>query len=191
MSLSNDLVLKNFDDFKKRLITYVGENETEKLIMILGGDEKVMNAPFANTVDTGFAYDGSLIEALLNITTYAVKINQLLPSNKQTDLKSIVKVGLLHHIAKVEMYEPNHNSWEINNRGIIYSYTDVEGALRTGERSLWHACSAGIKFDALEFEAMRIMDKNNDDNYSKYYSSTLSTVIKQANEIVTLISKKK
>lgn len=189
--MTNDLLLKNFDDFKKRLITYVGEDETERLFEILGGDEKVMNAPFANTVDTGLAYDGSLVETLLNITTYAVKINQLLPSNKQTDLKSIVKVGLLHHIAKVEMYEPNHNSWEINNRGIIYSYTDVEGALRTGERSLWHACSAGIKFDALEFEAMRIMDKNNDDNYSKYYSSTLSTVIKQANEIITLISKKK
>lgn len=189
--LKDDIILKNFDDFKKRLITYVGENETENLINILGGEHKIMYAPFANTTDTGLAYDGSLIETLLNITTYAVKINQLLPSNKQTDLNSIVKVGLLHHIAKVEMYEPNQNSWEINNRGIIYSFTDIDGALRTGERSLWHACSAGIKFTAIEFEAMRIMDKNNDDNYSKYYSSTLSTVIKQANEIITLISKKK
>lgn len=188
--LSNDLILKNFDDFEQRLIKYIGPDCSNKLIYeVLGSSDKVMNAPFSNTVDTGLAYDGSLIEALLNITTYAVKINNLLPKDKQADIESIVKVGLLHHIAKVTMFEPNHNSWEINNRGIIYSFTETEGALRTGERSLWLACCAGIKFTALEFEAMRIIDKNNDDNYSKYYSSSLSTVIKQANEIITLISK--
>ncbi len=188
--LNEDIILKNFDDFKKRLELYIGVEETSRLFEILGGEEKIMNAPFANTTNTGLAYDGSLIESLLNITTFAVKINQLLPKEKQADLKSIVKVGLLHHLGKVEMYEPNHNSWEINNRGIMYTYNDLlEGALRTGERSLWHACSAGIKFNALEFEAMRIMDKNNDDDYSKYYSSPLSTVIKQANELLTLISK--
>lgn len=188
--LSNDLILKNFDDFEQRLIKYIGPDCSNKLIYeILGGSDKVMNAPFANTVDTGLAYDGSLVETLLNITTYAVKINNLLPKDKQADIESIVKVGLLHHIAKVAMFEPNHNSWEINNRGIIYSFTETEGALRTGERSLWLSCCAGIKFTAFEFEAMRIIDKNNDDNYSKYYSSSLSTVIKQANEIITLISK--
>lgn len=186
-----DVKIKNFSDFKNRLYTYVGENETNEIFSYLGGEDAVMDAPFANTLDTGFAYEGSLVETLLNITTYAVKINQLLPKDKQADIKSIVKVGLLHHLAKVVLYKENDNTWEVNNRGMIYKYNnELEGALRVGERSTLIASNAGVKFSEIEYEAMRIMDKTNDDNYSKYYSSSLSTVIKQANEILTLITKK-
>lgn len=188
--MKEDIKVKNYSDFKDRLYTYVGKDETDNIISYLGGDDKVMDAPFAHLRDTGFAYKGSLVEALLDITTYAVKINNLLPKDKQAKLESIVKVGLLHHLAKVLLYEENDNSWEVNNRGMIYKYADnLEGALRVGERSTLIACNAGVKFTEIEFEAMRIMDKTNDDNYSKYYSSSLSTVIKQANEIITLITK--
>ena len=190
--LQEDLIIKNFSDFKTRLENYVGKTETENLLSLLGGDNAVMDAPFANTSDTGFAYRGSLVETVLNITKYAVKINGLLPNDKQATLDSIVKVGLLHHLAKVLLYLPNDNSWEITNRGMVYKYnSDLLGALRVGERSTLLACNAGIKFAEFEFEAMRIMDKSNDDTYSKYYSSSLSTVIKQANEIITLINKPK
>ena len=186
-----DLKVKNFSDYKSRMFTYVGEDETNAIFEYVGGEDAVMDAPFANTLDTGFAYEGSLVEALLNITTYAIKINQLLPKEKQVDIKSIVKVGLLHHISKVMLYQENDNTWEVNNRGMIYKYNDcLDGALRVGERSILIAANSGVKFTELEYEAMRIMDKNNDDNYSKYYSSTLSTVIRQANELVTLITKK-
>ncbi len=188
--LSEDIILKNYDDFKKRLETYVGVEETNNLINSLGGDDVVMDASYANLTDSGLAYRGSLIESMLNITKYAVKINQLLPENKQANLNSIVKVGLLHHIAKVLLYEPNDNNWEITNRGMVYKYNnELEGALRVGERSTLLSSNAGIKFSELEYEAMRIMDKTNDDNYAKYYSSSLSIVIKQANEIVNHIYK--
>ena len=188
--LSEDIILKNYDDFKKRLETYVGVEETNNLINSLGGDDVVMDASYANLTDSGLAYKGSLIESMLNITKYAVKINQLLPENKQANLNSIVKVGLLHHIAKVLLYEANDNNWEITNRGMVYKYnSELEGALRVGERSTLLSSNAGIKFSELEYEAMRIMDKTNDDNYAKYYSSSLSIVIKQANEIVNHIYK--
>lgn len=188
--LSEDIILKNYDDFKKRLETYVGVEETNNLINSLGGDDVVMDASYANLTDSGLAYKGSLIESMLNITKFAVKINQLLPENKQADLNSIVKVGLLHHIAKVLLYEPNDNNWEITNRGMVYKYnSELEGALRVGERSTLLSSNAGIKFSELEYEAMRIMDKTNDDNYAKYYSSSLSIVIKQANEMVSHIYK--
>lgn len=190
--LHEDLIIKNFSDFKTRLENYVGKEETENLITLLGGEEMVMDAPFANTSDTGFAYRGSLIETALNITKYAVKINSLLPVNHQVTLESIAKVGLLHQLSKVLLYVPNDNSWEITNRGMVYKYNnELMGALRVGERSIMLACNAGVKFTEFEFEAMRIMDKSNDDNYSKYYSSPLSVVIKQANEIITLINKVK
>lgn len=188
--LDVNLIIKNFDDFKTRMNTYLGENETNELINILGGEEKLMDASYANINDSGLAYRGSLIETVLNITKYAVKINQLLPESKQANLNSIVKVGLLHHISKVLLYEPNDNNWEITNRGMVYKFNnELEGALRVGERSTMLASNAGVKFTELEYEAMRIMDKTNDDNYAKYYSSSLSIVIKQANEIVNHIYK--
>lgn len=190
--LNEDLIIKNFSDFKTRLYTYLGEEVSEALIKSIGGDDKLMDSSFANLNETGLAYRGSLVETALNITKYAVKLNQLLPENKQADLNSIVKVGLLHHIAKVLLYEPNDNTWEITNRGMVYKYNnDLEGALRVGERSALLASNAGVKFTEVEYEAMRIMDKTNDDNYAKYYSSSLSIVIKQANEMINHIFKNK
>ena len=43
--LNEDIILKNFDDFKKRLELYIGVEETSRLFEILGGEEKIMNAP--------------------------------------------------------------------------------------------------------------------------------------------------
>ena len=156
--LNEDLIIKNFSDFKTRLYTYLGEEVSEALIKSIGGDDKLMDSSFANLNETGLAYRGSLVETALNITKYAVKLNQLLPENKQADLNSIVKVGLLHHIAKVLLYEPNDNTWEITNRGMVYKYNnDLEGALRVGERSALLASNAGVKFTEVELLFVLLM----------------------------------
>ena len=57
MELSKEILVSNFSKYKKRLITYVGEQETESIIEELGGDDAVMNATYANTDNTGLAYD--------------------------------------------------------------------------------------------------------------------------------------
>ena len=188
--LPDDIIVKNYSDFKERLVNYVGEASTNAIVEYLGGDEAIMDASYGNTLETGLAYRGSLIETLLTLTTYAIKLNQILPKSKQVDINSIVKVGLLHQLAKVLLYTPNDNNWEINNRGIIYKYNTLEGALRIGERSTLIASNAGVKFSEIEYEAMKIMDKNEDDNYSKFYSSRLSMLIKHANEIIIDLNKK-
>lgn len=126
----------------------------------------------------------------MDVATYAVKINALLPEDKQVDKDSLVKVILLSQISKVLMFTPNTNDWEVQKRGMVYTFNNLEGALRMGERSLLIAMNAGVKFTAEEFEAMRILDKSSDDdNYAKYYSSMLSTLVKQANEIVMVLNK--
>ena len=90
-----------------------------------------------------------------------------------------------------EIYEENDNNWEIINRGMPYNFNnELEGALRIGERSTLIAMNAGVKFTEVEFEAMRIIDKDNsEDNYTKYFSSPLSTVIRQASELITLTNR--
>lgn len=192
MELSKEILVSNFSKYKKRLITYVGEQEAESIIEELGGDDAVMNATYANTDNTGLAYDGSFTETVIALTVYAIKINDILPEEKQVSKESIAKVALLSQIGKVLLFKPQTNDWRRKNLGENYSYAELDGAIRVGERSILIAMNSGVKFTEFEFEAMRIMDKQNEnaDNYSKYFSGTLSMVIKQANEMIDIINRK-
>lgn len=192
MELSKEILVSNFSKYKKRLITYVGEQETESIIEELGGDDAVMNATYANTDNTGLAYDGSFTETIIALTVYAIKINNLLPEEKQVSKESIAKVALLSQIGKVLLFKPQTNDWRRKNLGENYTYAELDGAIRVSERSILIAMNSGVKFTEFEFEAMRIMDKQNEnaDNYSKYFSGTLSMVIKQANEMIDIINRK-
>lgn len=192
MELSKEILVSNFSKYKKRLITYVGEQEAESIIEELGGDDAVMNATYANMENTGLAYDGSFTETVIALTVYAIKINDLLPEEKQVSKESIAKVTLLSQIGKVLLFKPQTNDWRRKNLGEKYTYTELDGAIRVGERSILIAMNSGVKFTEFEFEAMRIMDKQNEnaDNYSKYFSGTLSMVIKQANEMIDIINRK-
>lgn len=192
MELSKEILVSNFSKYKKRLITYVGEREAESIIEELGGDDAVMNATYANTENTGLAYDGSFTETVIALTVYAIKINELLPEEKQVSKESIAKVALLSQIGKVLLFKPQTNDWRRKNLGENYTYAELDGAIRVGERSILIAMNSGVKFTEFEFEAMRIMDKQNEnaDNYSKYFSGTLSMVIKQANEMIDIINRK-
>lgn len=185
--LNLDLIVKNYSDFVEKLKTYVGKEETEQLISNLGGEEIISKASFANLDTTGLAYSGSLIATIFELTTYAIKLNNILPESKRIAIESIVKVGLLHQISKVQLFVPNDNQWEVNNRGMIYKYADLDSALRVGERSILICNNANIKFTPQEFEAMRIIDKTSDDTQAKFYSSTLSVLIESANRFVNLI----
>lgn len=178
----------NYSKYIQKLGKYISDECISKLIE---NCPNLQNVTFANNVDSGLAYDGSLIDAVFSLTAFACHINSMLPEQNQVDVNSIVKVGLLSHISKVQMFEPNQNSWEKTNRGLMYSFVKLPAALRTGERSLQICNNCGITFTPEEFEAMRIIDKDSDnDAFTKLYSSGLSIIIKQANELVMLINRK-
>lgn len=188
--MQNDVIVKNYTNYKNGLTKIVGEECTEKLIELLGGDEIVMNATYANLSDSGSAYDGSFVKNIIRLTKIANQINEILPEDLRADKNSVYKVCLLSQIAKVIMLSKNENNWEVVNRGMVYKYNKLDGALRTGERSIMLATNAGITFNEVEFEAMGILDRTaDDDNYKKYFSSSLSTVVRQAAEIITLMNK--
>lgn len=189
MKLTEDVINKNYNLFINALTKIGGESAVEKLIDSLGGEEAVKNAPYFGTKESGTAYDGSLVRVSLKIAKVANEINKLFPEEMQTDSATIYKIALLNGISKVLMFEKNNNAWEVENRGIIYKYANIEGALRTGERSCLLVLQAGFKLTPTEFEALRIIDKNDDDNYSKFFSSQLSLIIKQAIDIVMQIER--
>ena len=190
-NLPEDLKIKNCAIYKRYLNNLIGEDVTQNLITVIGGDEALMNASFGMNEESNTAYDGALIKTVLEIAEYAKKLNEVLPEDKRVSNSSIYKVALLHHISKVVMYSKNDNDWEIEKRGIYYKFNELGVSLRCGERSVLLTMSAGVKFTDEEYEAMRVIDKVNEgDNTVRWYGSILSMLIRQANEIVTLIEKK-
>ena len=188
--MSENVIEKNYNTYEKGLIKLFGEETAYAIIDALGGKERVAKASYANMADSGSAFEGSFIKNVIKLTRLANDINALLPDEVKAPVDSINKVCMLSQIAKVLLFEENDNTWEITNRGIVYKYAKLDGALRVGERSCLIASNAGIKFTETEYEAMRILDKSvDDDTYSKYFSSSLSTVIRQAAELITLINR--
>lgn len=188
--MSDAIIIKNFSTYKKGLVKLFGEEIANSIIDALGGDEKVMNATYANSKDSGAAYNGAFVKNVIKLTQLANSLNEVYPESIKADVSSINKVCMLSQIAKVLMFKENDNNYEIINRGILYKFEELDGALRTGERSTLIAMNVGVKFTECEYEAMQAIDKlSEQDNYTKYFSSPLSLVIRQAYEILNTANK--
>ena len=175
--------LKNYELFLKKL-NQLGI-DTTKLAEDFG--DKIADATFSANESSGLAFDGALVNTVLyKLTPYAIKINELFPKEIQVDKNSLVKVCLLHHIAKAIRLEPNDNEWEIKNRGMVYKYTANQPSIRTGLHSLIIATNCGIQFTAEEAEAMTVNDRDLSDDQARWHSSLMASIVRQANEMVYL-----
>lgn len=189
--MTDDIKINNFVTYKRFLDNLITVDKSDKVIELLGGQEKVLNASFGMSTDSGSAYPGAFVYNSIMIAEYAKKLNEILPESMRVDNKSIYRVALLQHIGKVVMYAENDNEWEVKNRGFAYKFIDQNTALRCGERALFILMQAGVILTEDEFEAIRIVDKSKeDDNYVKFYSNTLAFIIRQANEFVSTINKR-
>ena len=146
--------------------------------------DKIRDASYSSTSEHGNAYYGSMIETVLKVLTpYAVRINEILPQEIRCDKSELVKVCLLHQISKGVRMIPNDNQWEIEKRGFLFKYDDEQPSIRFGLHSIIMCTECGIQITPFEAEAMTIIDRRQDDKQSEYFSSTMATVLKQANEL--------
>ena len=178
-----ELKQHNFDLFIKKL-NQLGI-ETNALVEGIG--EKLKNGTFTLNSESGLCGDGTLIESTLKVLTpYAVKLNNLFPEEIRVDQNTLVKVCLLHQIAKAVRLVPNDNQWEIEKRGLIYKYAPNQPSIRTGLHSLILAQNFGIKFTAEEAEPMTVNDRDLSDDQARWHSSLLASIVRQANEMTYL-----
>lgn len=146
--------------------------------------EVIKNAPFTTINDYGNSYDGSLLEIVLKILTpYAIKINESLPKELMVDKNVLIKICLLHQIAKGDRVKPNDNSWEITNRKILYKWKESAPSIGSGLHSLAMCTECGIAFTKEEIEALTINDRELTEPKTRYHSSVLSNIIRIANEL--------
>lgn len=146
--------------------------------------EKMLNATFTNSSEFGNAYNGSLLEIVLKVLTpYAVRINELLPEAQRVDKDTLVKICLLHQIAKSIRLIPNDNVWEIEKRNLAFKYDEKLPSIRTGLHSVSMCFDCGIPLSAEEIEAMTVNDRDLTDDQARWHSSVMASIIRQANEL--------
>ena len=154
-------------------------------------DTQLYNAPAGLNEDTGNAFSGGLVYHCNFVLQIARRLAKTVSNTFTIDDSSLIKVCLLHQIAKTEMFIENDDAWGLK-RGYKYKFAETEGVLKVGERSLCMCNNAGIKFTPIEFEAMRVLDKDGDELKSqKQLINILSLIVLQANELAYAIEKEK
>ena len=166
---------------------------SEELINDYG--ERIKNGAFAMTDNTGASYQGSLLNVVLtNLCVIGTHINEcafgLNDKQKEkhpylrVDKNSLMKVLLLQHISKAEMFVPTTEQWKIN-KGIFYDFnTQLGTSLKLGQRSLFLCMKYGIKLTEEEYDAMGVCDKDEDKNNS--YTTPLAEIVKIANQLTAI-----
>ncbi len=183
--LNNEQQNLEYTEFVSELMK-IGINVTEFI-----SDTQLFNAPAGLNEDTGNAFTCGLVMHCNTVLKLARRLAKTVSLTFTIDDESLVKVCLLHQIAKTEMFVENDDSWGLK-RGYKYKFAETEGVLKVGERSLCICNNAGIKFTPIEFEAMRVLDKDGDELKSqKQLINILSLIVLQANELAYAIEKEK
>jgi hypothetical protein len=190
--IPSDKVNLNYLLWQKKLDKYGCYSDS--LIEELG--DKLRDSAYSLTIEQGGAYQGAMIDICLNtLCRIGFDINRLaLGANENNTYRHpylsvnqdmLMKVLLLQHISKAEIFVPETEQWRQKN-GYNYKFNDEsQTMLRTGERSIYLCMKYGIKLNELEFEAMRIIDKD-DAQINYLHLNPLSCLVKMVNHLATI-----
>lgn len=131
--------------------------------------------------DSGWAYEGSLIEHTKRVAEIAFHNNKLLSAESQVPLESLIKVCFLHQIGKALMIQKNEVEWELK-KGKLFTFRRDIPAIKCAEYSVMLCNKYGIHLNEGEFEAMLSTDKTNDEQ-TKYFGNMLSHLLNCAIDI--------
>lgn len=168
---------------KSRFIESVNNNGkfiTDELYEYLGED--LWSSPASTTLQLHNCFPGGLIDHILKVTGYAIKINDTLPEKLKVNKESIIKVCFLHQIGKIKLYLLNDVDWEIK-RGILYKFNEELVSMKVSERSLFYCNQYGVKLSDVEFQAIMNFEKTDEDRQSRWYGNMLGIILKQAIEL--------
>ena len=175
--------LKKYNCYSEQMINEIGE--------------QLKDCSFSMNDDSGSAYQGSMIDIVLNhLGSVAYNINEVVfgPTGKFNSMRvnpdMLMRVLLLQHIAKAEMFVNTRDTWKVK-KGMLYEFnTNLKASLKLGERSLYLCQKYGIELAEEEYEAIRIIDKSEDDKIV-FYINPLCSIVKMANQFVAVEMRQK
>jgi hypothetical protein len=173
--LKSEQIVKNAKKFFQTSVEKQIMND--ELMTFLG--ESFIKAPATAMRDQYNAFEGGLIDHLLNVTKYAVIFNNALPESDRVSQDSLIKVCLLHQIGKAHLFTPCTSEWHRTNQGKMYEFNNELIAMRVSERSLYYALNYGVKLTDEEYAAISMFDKT-DDKMAEYHNTTLGDLLKTA-----------
>lgn len=188
--LSIEKINSNFILWIERLQKY--NCYSQRLIDEMG--DLIKNASFSLTENSGSAYQGSMIDVVLNNlcrlgyelneNCFGYQNNKIKHKHLYVNQNMLMRVLLLQHIAKAEMFVIQNNQWKAKN-GYIYDFNDeLKTSLKLGERSIFLCMKYGIELNEEEYEAMRIIDKDEDKTNS--FTQPLCAIVKMANQLTAI-----
>lgn len=189
--ISTEKINSNFVIWTERLRKY--NCYSDRLVDELG--DKIKNASFSLNENSGSAYQGSMLDTVLNTLCrigYEINENAFGYNEKQKirhehlyiNVNMLMRVLLLQHIAKAEMFVLQESSWKAKN-GMLFDFSnDLKTQLKLGERSIFLCMKYGIELSEEEYEAMRIIDKDEDKTNS--FISPLCEIVKIANQLTAI-----
>lgn len=144
--------------------------------------DKLKRASFSLKEESGLAFEGSLIFVVLKqLTTLAVKINELQEPSYQVDKNTLVKVCLLQHLYKCIMFVKTTEEWRIK-KGEIFTFNNLNTPLKGSLLTMFLCFKYDIKLTEEEIEAISSLDR--DDEQIRYRSSPLSTLVRCVNDLI-------
>jgi len=175
-------IVKNKEKFDKTNETY--NILTKELLDYLGED--LYSSPASNMESMYNAFPGGLVDYILKVTKYGINLNSILPDNQKVDKSSIIKVCFLHQLGKVRLYKFCESEWHRKNQGKMYEFNEDLVSMRVSERSAYYTMKFGVDLTEEEYQSIVNYDKTDDDKQSKWYGSTLSTILRMANELAII-----
>jgi len=153
--ITKEKIGKNYKKFIDSGVKYNVVNDD--LLNLLG--VQFVGAPCSTKESTYGAFEGGLIQHILNTTKYAVIINNALPEDKRVDQSTLIRVCLVHQIGKGKMFIPQESKWH-NERGEMYKFDNDILSFKVAERSIYYLNKCGVELT--EAEVFAIFNYNSD-----------------------------
>jgi hypothetical protein len=157
-------------------------------------DMGLFESPASTMLSLHNAFPGGLVDHLLRVAGYAIKINDTLPDELKQTKESVIRVSLLHGIGKVGLYTPCKSEWHIKNQGKMYEFNEQLTSMTIGERSVYYMiknnqCDGWLT--DLEYQAILNYDKGESDKMAEWHTSPLGVILKMAIKLAIMDEKTK
>jgi hypothetical protein len=162
---------------------------SKELEEFLGDD--LFISPASSSLNMVGCYPGGLLYHMIKACKYSIKVNEVMPEPLKQPVERIVRAVFLSQIGKVFMFRMSdpttHNGMIQGSK--MYQFNDDIVRMRVGERSVYYAMKHGTQLTEEEYQAILNLDKDDEDKMAKYFSSSLTSIIKMGFEIAYMEEK--
>lgn len=161
------------------------------------GDERLVQwlettdfyfAPANPSTNMSGCQPGGLVQHLINVGTYMLKQNEMLPEPLRIPKKDVVTVALLHDLGKINLFKINSNDY-FRKQGKLYEFNNDLTSMQIGERTLYYLQNL-VTFNADEFQTILFYGKT-DDKQAEYYGNIMVSMLRNAIKMSEYVMKNK